>query len=408
MSEIHSMMVGYTNGQIIEKFTAEQQWDIAGSKRTLFGFAGYAGYGGGSFCPAAGKQYMFVKSQPYASPIYCYNISSGLAFHAYDCGNYSNNIVVESTGGLLAFSAMGDLVRVEVGANGALPPVIVIPRAAFLQVLPGPDQLSYLATIRVSPSGDLFFLYGVGIGWPFPAHQTIFRFNKNGNGYSFDSLIISPEKSQSELFYATDFDVGSDGNLYVARLDLSNGYASSVSRFNGMTGEFIDTFVTADKLPTGVDRLLFDPAHELLYMKGAALVTSTYASGPLAGEVHHQFAVDYSGSAYFTFVTEIVKDPRPDYVKTAKPEYPVWVIRQLLLFWYKNPFRGNASNVADDLSAEAAIATWSNLSAHDRQLIIGSAIETLSGFVDDKNTAQEVQKILSSHFGKALQQRTTD
>jgi len=139
-------------------------------------------------------------------------------------------------------------------------------------------------------------------------------------------------------------------------------------------------------------------------MKSAALVTSTFASGPLAGEVHRQFAVDYAASAWFTFVTENMKDPHPDYIKTSKPEYPIWLIRQLLLFWYKNPAHGDfgADNVPD-IEAETAIATWRDLTAHDRQLMVAVAIEAISRFVDDTKVTQEIQNLLLGHFGTSLE-----
>jgi len=91
----------------------------------------------------------------------------------------SNNVVVEATGALVAFSPMGDIVRVGIGANGPLPPVVIIPQNTFEQFLTGPKPSNSRGDDAPVATGRSVSSIWRGDGWPYPQNQTIIKFSQN-------------------------------------------------------------------------------------------------------------------------------------------------------------------------------------------------------------------------------------
>ena len=177
--------------------------------------------------------------------------SSSVNQYAWSSGSPETSFVAAGSGGIseptgMTFGPDGNLYVANSTASGAVMKYNG-QTGAFISVFvpAGSGGLIFPEGLTFGPDGNLY----VANNSPDPAIQGVLRFNGQ-TGAFIDKFVTDDSTKNGGLLYPLGLTFGPDGNLYVSSSGPGTSFGA-ILRYDGVTGAFIDEFVTSDGTKNG-------------------------------------------------------------------------------------------------------------------------------------------------------------
>lgn len=382
MAKGNALIVGSEFSPDFEFLAADKHFHLTGAH-----FSYPAGMApGGPFCPSPSPVddglYVWYRT----GDLLKYNVDT-LGFEGIiDGGLKGLNFVFDNAGRVVIASSYCDVSAVQT-SNGLETPLISTSSGgacAFsiicVQWSPNRQELCMLV------EKGLFDLY----------EHAILRYDAATGQMLGDLIPFSNPADPHQLNWETSyFCFGPDGDLYAPNSNRD------VNRFDGVTGGFVETFVSGSLIPTAVRHLVFSPDGEKLYVTVSGAViefdtatrarTGWFTLATSTPAFCSWISSDWIERQIISGVVSKVPRPRPEpRIPKTEHRFPNFPINPLdvLAAVYRQISDGSIRST-EPPSREAVDAT------------VKYSLRVLSGMLSDRRTATAIDRALAETMGRA-------
>ena len=380
------LFLGTQHGGSIRKYDAMTGVDLGDFT------SGYLSYGGYSYSTFGPNNHLYVKMWDTYGSIH--------KFHGIS-GSYESTLISSSTGFNFLFNKNNELLALS------NPPLTVlsatsntvtryhpITGANLGTFVPNTNRLAHALTMRWGPDDNLYISVVRGVSPN--GSQAILRFDGT-TGAFIDEFIPA---GNSNLYLSWDFVFGPDNNIYCSKV-----LETSVTRFSGVTGQFMDVFASDSGLNGGYNLngpcgVIFGPDENLYVASGSQ--NAIFKFDGTTGQFLSTFKTNTSSLP--TFMS--FNDP------------PIEVTRH---FRYVGLIIQIISGIIDDSGGVQIVPgkgpqpvppwtsiaqnVWEGFSKDEQDVLISFTIHELTGLINDKRTVKEIHQAMRTGLGKELSDR---